>query len=473
MDALPNLNHISHSDLPAFFREVFSVFQARPDHDPEQFDNGFIAEIAEFEALVNESVATDQDREIIRLDGEWYAKFDAVAEQIHDTMTARMDDPGHVLFDLDLKWDTAMQQMPEYQACNKLLVPLPDDPERGTLYRGYSCGQEWPADAMAEFIARQRDPSLRPHALKAGVAHLIDALIAADDRLHAALSAPGATITRERLDEIRKNRETIVNSLHLMFYRIPQYRERHKKPKRFLAHEVFKDRLMLQQEQSLYEEFSYNDISYTALAKIAQISRDQILKNDAVNEKIKNNFQKELSEYLSLLREFESGLSWRDLDDVETARLRDMERLLLSVTSHFGCIGADSKEVWARHEASDEYKAVNALFEDLDLQWFECMELFFRGQVTRPELHLEIIDSWDNPEHREQLKQLNCLDLYEECKAHEARSGLLAEKVGGANPNTNLDDLRESRFQLCLLLNIAESQMKKKPDEKKPPHDRE
>jgi hypothetical protein len=460
MDAPVNHNHLSHTALVPYFREVLGMFRQQPE-DYTSFIEHFTEDIAEFEALVNASFVSEQDRAIDRLDRDRYAAFEAVADRIDDIMNAQVEDPGMVLYRLGLDEEKARLQIPEYIACNALLAPHPKDPSRGVCYcERHTRGHQWPPEEADRLIARLRDPSLRPQAEIAGLAGRVDALVKADGLLRRAFSEPGATITPERLGEIRKKRDMLVNCLGIMYYRIPALdKDLLKKPKRIPAHEAFGAQLLQIREMRDLEEFSYNDFSYAAVATIAKKVRDQVLGSGLVGDRIRDDFQKELARYEALLADFSSDPKWPDLDAVESARLRDMERLLLSVTAHFGCLGADCEEIWARHVASEEYRATNALFEELDLPWFEIPDIFSRGQETRPELHLEILETWDNPVNRQRLDILECLALFDECRGHEAHSDLIIESMTDNGP-AEREKLRESRFQLCLLLKIAEGQLK-------------
>ena len=446
-----NINHLSHRELLSYLTLLIDQYTKADEKKDGLFDN-IRTDAREYEALLSDAFKAEDDEAVDAFERERYRSFEEVVDRLDTNLLVYIRDYSLELNRLGMEEEEALKMIPEYGATWSILEVENGKirfPSARVLY-----GHNWEPEMMAFLIGRLKDPSLKDQVHMAGVKDAAERLVRADDQIAELLSQGKVSITGTMLDDIREKRYWVCLCVQTLEGFLGGGRK-YKKRRAVSVYDIISDILEADKERMLLEKFSFNDFSHTVFGPLINKWKDPIQSSDTIVPKIKEDFKKNLEEYQTTLAAFQSHPLWNELDNYEATVIRDMENLLLAISGHIGCRGADDPEQWEKHIESDTYKAACSLIESIPHSWYDNLKHYERGKSLHPSMLNAILETWGEVEHRIRLKILGREGLFDKCKTSDQAARLVAERIRRNREDADLKRLRTARSRLIIIFRVS------------------
>lgn len=445
----PNFNLIKLQFLPEFLDGVVEdAVDLAKEKEIERLQSNF----RRFEKCMEQHFSDDSGEALVKLENLRNELLEIILDRLDDHLNIYVHDWYHDLDQLKITKKEALRRQPEFGAAIRLLGENShENPDFHTELR--RDGHVWDETHYRVLLNRFESKEFDSETEYLGIAERVVELLAVDHRQQKILDELDKG---EDLKELRLIRYQIYKSLSQINSDLYVEEQRLKKQNQIRAIELIIDDLNADIEQRQMLTFSLNDLPYdqflTYLDGINEESVDQ-----KYHELLTGEINPAIKEFRTAVVPFMRSSDWRSIEESEAILFRAVERFMMELPGNTLCPGAaDYKELWEKFESSPRFQTANDLLESLEQAGVVIDRSFSRGDVPKASDIPLMIETLNQPEHREKLELLRLWPLFLEICESDARSRELIVPTFKKYKAVELDELRRRRWNLSGLLELIQ-----------------
>lgn len=439
ISSIKTLNFLSHTELLNSVREFLcSLRDAHPDQAPQMVD---ITEkcFSDFQTAVIQCRTLALWPIIDEFEEKRYTLWETIADKLDDNLNIFIVDEYSVLKKIGLTKESALHEIPTYNASWMLL-----DEDKTFPTGQCAVGHFWKPELMNKLISRLIDPSNVALCKKAGIEEQTDDL----NRVETLLAKlTGSLPDPQIISSLRNSRYFLLVSLKVLHScsRKEYSPENNRNCTYFNAGLLFEDRFRAKQQIDNFEIFSYDQLSLSSLARLIEHRAEQFFKAES-NDILEMLFREFHPVFRSTLDAFRTHPLWDKFEKREHDFYKEALLLMDKVYNHLTCTNAQDPQVWEKQIRSEEYKAAEHLFrcgrpEGHLLDWQP-------GDIMNTEVFDAILLKWCENGCAQDLEVIDALDLHRNCQCLNKAAENYAYLIQKTDEKADLGTLRKYRYEV-------------------------
>ncbi len=437
--SIKHLNSLSHTELLNYVREFLdSVAGAHPGTAPKLVD---IAEkcFSDFQTAVSGCRSLTLWPIIDEFEEKRYTLWERIADRLNDNLNIFIVDEYSVLKKIGMTRETALHEIPSYDASWMLL-----NEDKAFPTGQCAVGHFWKPELMDKLISRLTDLSNNALCRKAGIVEQTDDL----NRVEKLLTKLTESLPDPQLiSRLRSSRYFLLVSLKVLHScSRKECSPEHNRNCTYLnAGLLFEDRFRAQQQIDSFQIFSYDQLSLSSLAGMIGQRAGQFFKDES-NDILEMLLGEFYPVFRSTLEAFQAHPLWNQFERKEHEFYKEALVLMDKVYNHLTCSNAEDPQVWERQIRSKEYKAAKNLLgygrpEGHLLDWQP-------GDIMTTEVFDAILVKWCESGATHDLEVIDALELHRNCQYLNKTAERYALVIREANENADLGTLRKYRYEV-------------------------